>query len=294
MFVDKSELKNIPIVNYLSSIGIKEVSVSGTEYRYLSPLTNERTPSFFVNAKENVFFDNSSGAKGDIISLVMALHRCSFKDALERLKSGEISRSFSFCGDSLEKANKLIVRKVLPLTNHNLILYVQNRGISFEIAARWLKEIHYSNNGKNYFSVGFKNDADGYELRNGLGFKAKTANGITTVNKNTTSINLFEGFFDYLSALQYYKTIEPSKTTIILNTTVNVNRFMEKYLPEHKVNCYLDNDKSGFRTFKRLVAFGYSSIKNQSAILYPDFKDFNDYLINPPKEVNPKCSISVG
>jgi hypothetical protein len=281
MFVDKSELKNIPIVNYLFSIGIKEVSVSGTEYRYLSPLTNERTPSFFVNAKENVFFDNSSGAKGDIISLVMALHGCSFKDALERLKSGEISRSFSFCGNSLEKANKLIVRKVLPLTNRNLINYVRSRGISLEIAARWLKEIHYSNNGKNYFSVGFKNDADGYELRNGLGFKAKTANGITTVNKNTTSINLFEGFFDYLSALQYYKTIEPSKTAVILNTTVNVNAFIEKYSPEYKVNGYLDNDKSGFKVVGRLALEGYSVI-NKSNEIYPNSKDFNDFIVNKP------------
>jgi hypothetical protein len=278
-FIDKSEFKNIPIVNYLSSIGIKEDSVSGTEYRYHSPLTNERTPSFFVDVRKNVFFDNSSGANGDIITLVMALHRCNFKDALERLKSGDVSRSFSFCGDRVIKENKLIVRKVLPLTNRNLIDYVQSRGIPLEIAAHWLHEIHYINKGKNYYSIGFKNDADGYELRNGLGFKAKTANGITTVDKNTTSINLFEGFFDYLSALRYYKTLEPSKTTVILNTTVNVKVFTEKYANKYTVNAYLDNDNSGVKACEILISNGYI-LRNRSKELYPDSKDFNDFVVS--------------
>jgi hypothetical protein len=156
---------------------------------------------------------------------------------------------------------------------------VQSRGIPLEIAAHWLHEIHYINKGKNYYSIGFKNDADGYELRNGLGFKAKTANGITTVDKNTTSINLFEGFFDYLSALRYYKTLEPSKTTVILNTTVNVKVFTEKYANKYTVNAYLDNDNSGVKACEILISNGYI-LRNRSKELYPDSKDFNDFVVS--------------
>jgi hypothetical protein len=280
MFVDKSKVKNIQIVAYLRSSGIEEKSIKGSEYCYLSPITNERSPSFFVNVKENVFYDYSSGAKGDIINLVMAIHGCTFVDALQRLEAGNFDRPLSFScieNRTLEKRKKLLINKIIPLTNSSLVKYVRSREISMGIARKWLNEIHYTNAGKPFYALGFKNDSGGYELRNGLGFKGKTANGITTINKGTSTINLFEGFFDFLSALQFYGATEPSKTTVILNTTVNVKIFTSTFDSRYKLNCYLDNDKSGVKTFDGLVSSGYQAV-NKSTQLYIDFKDFNDFI----------------
>ena len=160
----------------------------------------------------------------------------------------------------------------------SLIQYVEQRGINIDLGIIYLKEIHFSNKGKSYFAVGFQNNSGGYELRNALKFKAKTANGITVFDKGTNTINLFEGFFDFLSALQYYNTKTFNNTTVILNTNSNLQLFLNTLTDNRIINSFLDNDKSGQSTVNQIVSKGLYVI-NQSEKLYPNSKDFNDYLL---------------
>lgn len=284
MFIDKSHIeriKQIPITDYLQSIGITPVGTSGHQLVYSSPIVNEKTPSFFVEPKKNVFNDFASGQKGDVVCLVRLIEQLPFFDALNRLESlkrGNLNSSFSFSGENSLPANpKTIITKVHTLSNPVLIQYVKHRGISIELANLYLKEVHFINKGKQYFAIGFLNNGGGYELRS-ANYKSKTANGISVFEKHTDTLNLFEGFFDFLSALQYYNTYTLRYTTIVLNSTSNLSLAYPYLKNRLVINCFLDNDKGGQQAVNQLLTKQYSVI-NQSAILHPNSKDFNDYLL---------------
>ena len=57
----------------------------GREWQGLSPFTNEKTPSFYVNDEKGMFFDFSSGRNGDIISFMMDNQKLTFMEAIQRL-----------------------------------------------------------------------------------------------------------------------------------------------------------------------------------------------------------------
>ena len=56
--------------------------------------------------------------------------------------------------------------EVRDLTHPALLRYLQGRGINIELAKRECKELHFTNNGKPFFAIGFPNMAGGYEVRN--------------------------------------------------------------------------------------------------------------------------------
>ena len=57
----------------------------GREFAGLSPFTNEKTPSFFVNDEKGFYHCFSSGKHGDTISFLMEVEGLSFPEAVERL-----------------------------------------------------------------------------------------------------------------------------------------------------------------------------------------------------------------
>ena len=69
------EAKQIRLVEYLRIIGHSPVNARGCQYWYLSPLREERTPSFKVNDKLNEWYDLGLSAGGDIIELGKHLYR---------------------------------------------------------------------------------------------------------------------------------------------------------------------------------------------------------------------------
>ncbi|MCF2516035.1 toprim domain-containing protein [Dyadobacter sp. CY351] len=280
-----AKARNTPIADYLKSRNFEPVGLVGGELLYLSPLRNESTPSFSVNVNKNSYtdFGGTDDMRGDSIRLVRQIDKCSFIDAVKILTGSDFptSNPFSFSGkyNSDDHQRKINITSAHGLRHKALIKYVTSRGILIEHAFRYLSEVHYEIEGKHYFAVGFKNDNSGFDLRNGLGFKGKTENGITTIDRGTRDISIFEGFFDFLSALRYFQKVQPSLTTIILNTTNNLKQ-VSPYIGEHSVvNCFLDNDNAGLRAVEKLNEQGFS-VRNQSALLYPNHKDFNEFLID--------------
>ncbi|HHL43938.1 MAG TPA: DNA primase, partial [Hellea balneolensis] len=57
----------------------------GREFAGLSPFTNEKTPSFFVNDEKGFYHCFSSGKHGDVISFLMETQGLSFPEAVEQL-----------------------------------------------------------------------------------------------------------------------------------------------------------------------------------------------------------------
>ena len=58
--INCNEAKRMDIVTYLESLSIKPEKVNGNDYWYLSPLRDEKTPSFKINRKLNVWYDQNN------------------------------------------------------------------------------------------------------------------------------------------------------------------------------------------------------------------------------------------
>ena len=85
-FLDELKARALP-----SRVIGKKVKLQrrGKEWVGLSPFTNEKTPSFYVNDQKQIFKDFSSGLGGDVIKFVMETERLGFMEAIERL-AGEV------------------------------------------------------------------------------------------------------------------------------------------------------------------------------------------------------------
>jgi Toprim-like/CHC2 zinc finger len=279
------DLKQYPITDYLQSLGLEPVKSMGTELVYYSPKTNETTPSFFVNPSKNVFFDYSSNEKGDVIRLVQYLQGLDFTTAcnhLEKFGNGLVSpspqNSFSFCGNEvISPKNTITISNVKPLQSNSLIAYCESRKIPFYVAYKFLHEVHYSNNGKAYYSLGFRNDKGGFELRNQMFKGCTTPKGITTFEvPESKTVYLFEGFFDFLSALAFFGTSKPRNTVIVLNSLSCLPHAKERLNKTEIIHTFLDRDSSGIKAVEKLRMDNFSIMDR--SVIYEGYKDFNDFL----------------
>ncbi|HBH07023.1 MAG TPA: DNA primase [Flavobacteriales bacterium] len=58
---------------------------AGSNFKALSPFTNEKTPSFFVSPTKNIFKDFSSGKGGNVVTFLMEHEQMSYPEALRYL-----------------------------------------------------------------------------------------------------------------------------------------------------------------------------------------------------------------
>lgn len=83
--VDLDELiSSIDIVEFLSQY--TDLEEKNGEWWGLSPLKDEKTPSFSVRQNPPVFYDYSSGTGGSVLTFVKFYHKCSGREAVEILK----------------------------------------------------------------------------------------------------------------------------------------------------------------------------------------------------------------
>ena len=131
--------------------------------------------------------------------------------------------------------------RIVPLESHALVAYLQERGIPPEISKAHCQQVHYSCRGKQYYSVAFANESDGYEIRNRY-FKGCISPKDISIRRirddPSTECAVFEGFIDYLSAL----TLGIIGTDIIIfNSVGNVNKTIPRLRDYNAIHCYLDN-----------------------------------------------------
>lgn len=276
---------NIPITQILKTIyQSTPEEIRGKEVKYKAPNRNERIASLSVNIEMNVWKDFGSGKGGKAIDLVCELSGVSPSGALlilSRMKPEKIEH-LSFSRQSPD--SRFNLDHIQPLQNSALIQYLQNRKISYAIASKvsQLKEAYWTYNKRRYFALAFENDLHGFELRNNVrntkyprGYKGGTSpKTITTIQGSQSGLNLFEGFFDYLSALSFFPF--PSyNSTIVLNGIGNINKVdLAKY---SRINLFLDNDCAGNKLASRIIS-QFPNAVNRSIQLYPTHKDFNEYL----------------
>jgi len=274
--------KNISIIEFLASQGIKEQTTKGNSYYFKSPFRNETKASFKVDNLLNLWFDYGLGVGGSIIDLVCNLQKTDVKGALLLLGQKEIKLHEK----PLQKnETKKVNYHIQKLQHKALIQYLElHRKIPFPLAERYLQEAYYKDKADQkqaHFALAFKNDSGGYELRN-IFQKRSTGNYYTLLKGINTGdrINVFEGFMDFLSALVYYNKTRLKIDTLVLNSIANKKNALEVLGNYKTINLFLDNDSAGTATkeFFQKELTGIEII-DYSKIIYPTTKDFNQFLI---------------
>lgn len=162
------EIKKISLVEFLNQLGYQPTRRDSKGLWFYAPYRSERKPSFHVNPNRQVWFDFGTGAGGDIFSL-----------------AGEMSGETDFLRQADYIAEKMRIPvakpykptpfveeptfenvKVSRLTSPALLKYLADRGIPREIARRYCVQVDYQLHGKDYYAIGFENNAHGFELRN--------------------------------------------------------------------------------------------------------------------------------
>lgn len=284
-----SQAKQIPIVEYLARRGVHAVSIQGSKHWYFSPLRGEKTPSFKVDTERNIWYDHGGGQGGTIIELVQTIDNLTPIDALQQLAKNENSyESFSFhqqqSSSASELEDRVKIKSVKLLSNAALVKYLESRAIPFHLGRKYLSECYYSVGEKSFFALGFQNDKGGYELRNSLWKGASSPKSITTqILPNRSTVAVFEGFFDMLSALVYFNREEPLHSILVLNSVSLLDTALPILANYEQVNLFLDNDTAGKKANEIIRAACPSAI-DYAIKYYPNHKDFNDLLISKDYE----------
>lgn len=244
----------------------------------------EKTPSLSVNFEENTVFDFGTGKKYDNVSLVQGIKRCSVTEALDYLKRFNYSiptKTQAESNDFKSKSGYQIL-EIKEIEHPSLLEYLKSRKI--DSLKSELKEIHYKLNGRNYFGLGFKNDSDGYEIRNPyiklcLGKKDITSiKNLSEIFKNSFKIsNIFEGFADYLSFKMLEKQLRKLPSDyIVLNSVTMISKVKNLLGNYERVELFLDNDMTG-DSVTEILKKKNSNVSDER-ILYKNYKDLNEFL----------------
>jgi len=167
--------------------------------------------------------------------------------------------------------------KVSRLTSPALLKYLADRDIPRDIAQRYCVQVDYELHGKQYYAIGFENDAHGVELRNPFFKGSYPPKHITTISNGNARCNVFEGFIDFLSAERL--GFNDGMDSVVLNSVSNVAKAITPLADYTVILCYLDNDAAGRAALARLRREFGDRVMDKSA-LYPNNKDVNDYLMS--------------
>lgn len=278
------EIRNISLVNFLNRLGYQPTGRDSKGLWFYAPYRSERKPSFHVIPSRNRWYDFGTGAGGDIFSLAGAMSG-----------STDFVRQAAFIAEKMSlpcaKPYKPMPFKEEPtfenveisrLESPSLLGYLRKRGIPRDIAQQYCVQVDYRLHGKDYYAIGFENNAHGYELRNPYWKGAYPPKCITHIANGNARCNVFEGFIDFLSAekLGY----NDGNDTVVLNSVSNIGKALFPLSDYSVISCYLDNDDAGRAALAKLRKEFGDRVADKSA-LYPDHKDLNDYLVSiTPKQ----------
>lgn len=286
--------KKLSIIDFLDKEGIKPAKTRGNAYWYLSPFRNERTPSFKVSRKDNMWYDYGTQEGGDLVELAKRIYnKASVSGALAAISSKEIASVGKATETAIDAREYTVTKmndiRLLPLRSNALLSYFNTRRVDTTIGKMYCREIHYKIEQKHYYGIAFGNLSDGYEVRNPyfkgcIGHKDITLIA-HTFNEWQDGCLVFEGFMDFLSYLTLVMrkdrrfVIESPCDYMILNSVANLKRALQ-YLDRYThIHCFLDNDHAGRKTVETIMGLYEYRVTDES-FRYVEYKDVNDYLLD--------------
>jgi hypothetical protein len=284
-----AQAKQIPIEDVLARLGHLPHRRIRDQLWYFSPLREETKPSFKVNQSANLWYDFGEQSSGDVIDLVMRLDRLgTVSETLARI--AEIVGMAMPPAPKHSAAEKCQITPVIeithigPMKTHSLIEYLKQRGIDPKLAAPFVREVHYRRGAESYFALAFASDSGGIELRNPYFKGTLGAKDITFLQGNPKRVMVFEGFFDFLTAVTLCGG-RPDATVIVLNSAAMRNKAAERIgeLKPDVVELYRHRDPTGEELLAFFQTLPDTAIIDQSC-LYAGHKDLNEWHANrkPP------------
>lgn len=197
------DIRAVPITDFLARLGHEPKRQRGDECWYLAPYREERTASFLVNIRKNVWHDFGTGRGGDIFTLAGEfIGSADFKEQAKFItgiwgglapERKTLFRPKENGRDNPEEKECLTDIQFGLLCNKVLLRYLEERGICSDVAMPNCKEVWYSLQGKRYFAIGFRNRSGGYELRNRFFKGSLSPKDISLMDNGSDTCNLFEG-----------------------------------------------------------------------------------------------------
>ena len=301
--MDIEKIKETPIADFLSRLGFHPVKKRGAVLWFHAPYRGDKSPSFKLDTRKEKWFDFGMGEGGDIFTLAGKL-----------IPSTDFIRQAQYITETMRSALPLCSAKnlpipefhgveyqknlpdtepqfsnveVLPLGHYALRQYLAERAIPFEVAGRYCKEVHYDLRNKRYFAIEFPNDKGGYEVRNKF-FKGCIAPKGTTFikagNEPSRECNVFEGFFDFLSAFAINHDAA-QKDNLILNSIIYLRKSTDLLSLYDHIHAYLDNDGAGKKAVQTLKECLGEKVIDHTAD-YNGCKDLNEYLVKNQQNIN--------
>ncbi|MDE3744071.1 hypothetical protein [Maribacter polysaccharolyticus] len=248
----------ISLPDFLEEWGYKKIRNhrGGKEAFYENPIREDPKPSFTVNIGKNTWYDFGLGQGGMLVELIIERERTDVKGALKwleansnnlvRTKTKDPARNVA----TSEEEPRYHIINTKEIFSYGLKDYLEERGISLDIAKNHVKEIRFldTETDKTYFSLGIPNMSGGYALRNKFTRTIIAPNDISFIPaaKTTGTVLMFEGLFDFLSYLMIKNTSVPDDDVIILNTLSYVRKavgFINGLEHARTLISFLDNPK---------------------------------------------------
>ena len=295
-----AEARKIDMVDYLSSLGFQAIKIRGEDHWYFSPFRDERTPSFKINRRSNIWYDHGSGDGGNIIDFGILYHRVDVRGFLELLIRDYRRNDFSFHPPlkrdnnispvAGEKENstesKIIITAARQLGNAGLLHYLNQRAIAPDLASRFCQEVDFTLYKKQHTAIGFPNGKCGYELRNSY-FKGSSSPKIFRfVDNGSQELQVFEGFFDFLSWFSHFKNDQLTSNFLVLNSLSFFQRAKQTMEQHNSIGLWLDRGTAGQAC--TMQALKSNSAYTDKSNLYKNFDDLNEWLVHQNQQKQSK------
>lgn len=284
----------LDMVDYLFSLGYQPQKIRNEDHWYLSPLRDEKEPSFKINKQKNLWYDHGLGKGGKLVDFAKQFFNCGVTEALQKISSFhqqinsqnpasvqpvQRDQNVLFNEDNASKTAIKIIDAKQPITSLILCRYLNKRRIAQDIANKYCNEIYFRLNDKIHTAIGFKNAAGGYELRNEYFKVSCSPKYVTYLDNKADKITVFESFFDFLS----YETILQNQQQwqsnfLVLNSLSFFERSLLLMEKHERIHLYLDQDEAG----RKCTAIGLKrSLKfHDESKLYKGYKDLSEWVMN--------------
>jgi DNA primase (bacterial type) len=289
------QAKQIDLVDYLASLGYQPQKIRNNDYWYLSPLRDERTASFKVNRKLNVWFDHGTGNGGNIIDFGIYYYKCSVSELLDRLlgvggrpvqpilqglPSSTTAGLRAAAGEKKDDtAGRIIVVNVRPLNEMVLLQYLDQRRIRVAVARQFCHEVEFSLYEKTHTAIGFPNNSGGFELRNSYFKGSSSPKDLTFIDNQKDQLSVFEGYFDFMTfKCLYSHQDEPMSNYLILNSLAFLEKSREIMEQHRQGYLYLDRDNAGREATRKILSWNSYKFRDGSKF-YHKYDDLNAWYV---------------
>lgn len=294
--MDIKTAKLIPITDFLAAYGHEPSSIRGADYWYASPFRNERTPSFKVDSRRNVWYDHGEGVGGTIIDLSIRINGgCGVSEALRAIalasgNSKPLPSRVEMAPRSVpDKVSASQIEDVLPVSDPPLVKYLEEvRGLPLAMAGPFVRQVRYrTGDGSRHLAIGFQNRVGGFELRSPR-FKGSIGSKDITVvgDPRDQTVRVFEGFLDFLSAQALWPD-EKEMPAVVLNSVSMAARGADELLRRGcSATCLFDADLAGSRALAAFKEVLGSDKVIDARVRLAGAKDVNELLVKRRDERN--------